>query len=352
MAVQGTGFTNLQNILAANRPEQMASTIGSDIQRNTGQFQKDLGQQQQTFQMGSQAGNVANQANQNTAQGIINQAANTGNVSGGDISKFQSLAAGQYTGPQGLQNAQQLQQSATQAQQLGQDVQSSGGRQALLQRMYGSNPQYTSGQQRFDTALLGNTTGLNQARRGTVGLANQVNNAAASAQTQAQGLTQAGQQFGQQLGQNITAAIAPIQTAAQNAYTQAGAADAAKRTAVANAQAAMQAGKPIDYSSLSNILSPQDLAALKANPSGTFNVSDATNYTQAGVMTPQQQAQINALNSLAGNTAVTTPVGGYQGVGVKFAPNQALVQTGSQTTASLPTEPGSTWNGGAVFNPY
>lgn len=98
----------------------------------------------------SQAGSGATQTNMQ-GQGFTAPTA-------ADISRFGQYLQGGYAGPQQLNNYQQMLGQAQQLQQTGQNVQSQGGLQSLLQRYVGgSGGGYNQGEQKLDTLLLGQT---------------------------------------------------------------------------------------------------------------------------------------------------------------------------------------------------
>lgn len=196
---KGSGYTNIQRIVGANQANKLGQTIGQNIQQAGQKAQQNIGQAQQQFTQ--QAG--ANRADTVQNQQLIQQAFQDPTQLINDpnqVGKFQNLIGGVYQGPQGLQNAGQLQAQAQDVNQLGQAIGSAGGRQGLLQRFVGT-PQYTSGQQTMDSLLLGATGGkdLTAARQATLGIAKQANQAE-------QGATQAAQEYAnraQQLGKDV-----------------------------------------------------------------------------------------------------------------------------------------------------
>lgn len=218
---QGTGFTNVSNILSANQGNNLGQTIQSGISNTANNVNQSLQSAQGSFNQGVNA-NTFGASDQTNVNNTINAASN---LKGGQtvdptqLAQFQNYTAGGYQGPSGLQNSTLLQGQAQAAQQLGQDVTSSGGQQNLLQQFVG-NSQYGQGQQTLDQLLLGQQQGaLNQAEASTAGLGNKalsdINNASQVA-TQAVAGNQA---FGQQALLAAQNAQTPINTAVNNSVT-------------------------------------------------------------------------------------------------------------------------------------
>lgn len=201
----GSGFTNLQNVLNANKQNRMGAAVQGGIQGKVQNVGQGLNQAQSTFQQGLQQNSLDTEQNRTDRENIINKVMNYQSpdtvqsfgiregqsapvntvgqgplVSDQDVQKFSQFRAGQYTGPTGLQGTQNLREQAQEAEQLGKNINTGGGRQQLLQQFVGGqNPSYTKGLQTLDTMLLGLTGGKNlqEAKRGTIGLSNNVNRA-------------------------------------------------------------------------------------------------------------------------------------------------------------------------------
>lgn len=197
----GSGFTNLQKVIGANRNNQLGSTIQQGIGNQVNQVKAGVNNAQNQFN--TQLNNNANtlNSNQQKVNGIL---ANPNNVSDQDAKTFQDFQKGSYTGPQNLQDVDTLRNQATNTQQLGQQIGSSGGRLGLLQRFVGGN-QYTQGQQRLDNLLLGQTGAneLKQSRRDASGLNQQVDTANTLAQSQADAARHKAQTYGNQANQQL-----------------------------------------------------------------------------------------------------------------------------------------------------
>lgn len=229
----GSGFVNLQNVLNANKQggQNLGNAVGSGIQQAASDVNSNIGQGQSQFQQQSAAGSVGGQSDIDSRNAILNKisgytgAPGTENAGGAgnfdekaqtappttvngvgqgpgvqsttipglpigqsDIDAFSKYRNGSYTGPQQLSNYDQLSQQAQQAQQLGQNVSSTGGQQALLQQFIGqNNPNYNRGMQSLDQLLMGQggMNPLQQARQATMGLGAKVQGAEQGAEGQA-----------------------------------------------------------------------------------------------------------------------------------------------------------------------
>lgn len=242
--VAGTGFTNLKQVINANRQNRLGSAVTQGTQQVVGGAKQQLGQAQNEFNTGLQqsqqqltkdqssaqnalaqigrnndeikAGNSTNnpsttvntqqvgqaipydpnqprptdqgqQSGSNITAGVPQYDQQSGNASVNPPAQYQTqeqvdafgrLAQGQYQGPRGLNQSDQLQRQASDAESIGQMAGDTEGRRGLLQRFAGQG-QYTAGQQRLDNLLLGQTANgaLNQARRDSRGLSRNVNQA-------------------------------------------------------------------------------------------------------------------------------------------------------------------------------
>ena len=358
---QGTGYTNIQRLMAANKGNQLGSTVAGGIGQQATQAKTGLEQSQQQFSTASaaeksqqqkdqeKAGNIVNTALPGTYQDTQNKAKAAENtttqgaptgvegvqapkqtlnqytpgttttgydasqplVSDEDTTFFKSL--GNYSGPQGLQNTAQIQAQAQQAQQLGQLGTSAGGRQALLQRFIG-RPGYTQGQQGLDTALLGKSGNqqLLQAKQQTQGLVGQEQSAEQLAAQQAQGL--AGARSTMQQG--MSGLVEEGQKGLGSQLQKLASTESATRATQAASMKGIQdkiAAAGGDVSKLMGNLSPQELdtlgidtnkymaGAIDANALGGYinqaNMGN-TDVTALQEMTPEDKARYQALSQL------------------------------------------------------
>lgn len=242
---RGTGFTNLNRVLDANKGNKLGNTVTSNVQGQANDVRSNVQKTQQQFNeeanknrldtqeskdkrdnvlgrfgdnhsQQSLAGTteVANQVASNPAQApapaptqpaqqspqvTIVQPQAQPIVSDQEIQDFTKYRTGTYTGPTQLNDYQTLLGKASEAQQVGDLTRSTGGRQELLRRFVGGND-YSQGQQRLDTMLLGqqNQGELNQARKATRGLEQSTNEANNLAGAQAQEYVNRAKIFGEE----------------------------------------------------------------------------------------------------------------------------------------------------------
>lgn len=200
----GSGFTNLQKVIGANQNNQLGSTIQQGIGNQVNQVKAGVNNAQNQFNTQLNQNNTALDANQQKVNGILSSPTT---ASDQDVKTFQDFQKGSYSGPQNLQDVDTLRNQATNTQQLGQQIGSSGGRLGLLQRFVGGN-QYTQGQQRLDNLLLGQTGAneLKQSRRDASGLNQQVNTADTLAQAKSEEAKQKALFYGNQANQQLQTA--------------------------------------------------------------------------------------------------------------------------------------------------
>jgi len=204
----GSGFTNLNRYLQANKANRLGATVAGGIQQAGQAAAGALNQAGQQFQQGAQA----------EKQRLGEQGQFVSNTLGGDVSKvgesdvnrFQNILGAESKGPTGIQNANELRSKAESAQNLGKAGGSEQGRFGLLQKFVGQGRPYQLGQQRLDQTLLGQTgqQQLRQASAANRGLVNNVNQQVTAAQAQGQELQGQAKQLAEsakgQLGQSIT----------------------------------------------------------------------------------------------------------------------------------------------------
>lgn len=180
---KGTGFTNIQNVLQANKGagavmgQQLAKNIGKQSQAIQGQLQQGV----ETFNksIGGEQSRIANTlqqtrdfiknpigqapANVSATQPVGGQAVTeqqpdvtTGeNVPSRAVAQANQLYNEGYTGLRGLENQETLSNMARQLQQNAQFARSSQGQGMLLRNMVARPGQYTMAQAGLDKTLLG-----------------------------------------------------------------------------------------------------------------------------------------------------------------------------------------------------
>jgi hypothetical protein len=310
----GTGFTNLQTILGANQGagQNLQNAITGGINQSGQQAQTSLQNSQQQFGQGIGQAEQTQSNRQSMVQnalGAVDQtnAQGQNNLAPGAAQGFADLRNAQYNGPTGLNNAQQIQAQAQQANQYGQLTGSRGGRQQLLQDFVGQ-PGYTANEQRRDELYLGGSQpALRQAAQNVQPILGQTQNAIKSAQLQGQAQQAALQQLQGQASTGISSRQGNINSAIQSSMDQ------------ANATAAAQGKNVQDFQ---NLIS-------QGNVPGA--VSDALN---SGLIT---QDQANVLGQLQGiQTAQVVYNGNQSAINPNYTPwnGQNIYNTSAFTTTN------------------
>jgi len=312
---QGSGYTNIQNIIKANQGNQLGQDVGQNLQSNVSGAQANLQNAQNQFNQQTQANQSNTQANQQLAQNVLSNP--TAYASFGTNSptqanqqaanQFQTLLSGQYQGPTNLQNSTQLQNQAANAQQQAQALGSTAGQIGLLQQMYG-NPNYSTGEQNLDALLLGQSKApsLQNANQQAAVLNNNVNNAITGAQNQgAQAASQA-QQFGTALQNQIGSNVGSLQNTLQG---QAQSAQTANNQQYQQALSDLQSGNVSQQeANLLGLTQNENVYNLFSNQGSNANSAGASAFLQENPQqataqndaNAQQYAQMQALNQLAG----------------------------------------------------
>jgi len=299
---RGSGYTNIQRIVGANQANKLGQTIGGGIQQAGQQTRANIQQAGQQFQNQSNANRFDTAENSQLIGDVLNDPTKYAQMGQNDPNsqagtQFNRLLSGNYQGPAGLQNAQQLQAQAQDVNQLGQSIGSQGGRQGLLQRFVGA-PQYNAGQQKLDALLLGQTGqgDLAAARRSAMGLQNQATSQIGGAAATAQEYANRAREFGQgaqgQLGENLTAQDTALQAKATETQAQRDADLKAVQDALTsgnlNKDVASQLG--IDKGQMTYNIDPTKFLQGSSMQASEQNVASGQDY-----------ARMNALRQLSGS---------------------------------------------------
>jgi hypothetical protein len=367
---QGSGYTNIQQFVNANKGNQLGSAIGNNIQNTETSAQSNLANAQNQFQQQTQANQANTQGNQQLAQNVLADPTAYANIAGATQNsptnaqagqQFQSLLSGQYQGPTALTNASQLQNQAANVAQMGQALSSSGGQQGLLQQLVG-NPQYTQGESGLDTLLLGqsNSPALQAAKRNALTLQGQTNSAITGAAAQGQQNTAQAQQFGtalqNQLGQTVTNENNQLQQAATNDQNQ-------RNQQYQSALADLQSGNVnqneaqllglTQGENVYNVLNGNGATGLGSSSAAQFLQENPLAANISNTANAQQYAQMQALQSLAGQYAPSNAQAAFQnfqnpGQASAFQNSQALIgnQAGLQNAINA-----AATNYGSIYNP-
>jgi hypothetical protein len=153
-------FTNIQNYLQANKQgaKQLGQGVAQKVGTKVASGIEDVNKAGQTSSQNVQ--NIAQQGQQAQQQGTqAVQAVRTGQAQDLSLAEQQARKGLSNEHTQNIQktqfeNLQNLTNKKQELQELGQQTRTGSGQQAILQRTY-ARPDYTSGQSRFDTLLLG-----------------------------------------------------------------------------------------------------------------------------------------------------------------------------------------------------
>jgi hypothetical protein len=303
--VTGSGYQNLDKYLTTNQPQAFGQQVLGKVGSEVGAVQQNIGKIEGAKSQIAEQNKTPEQAQLNAA---------IANPTGANAETWQAWQNQKYQGPQSTadvgaynQLGSATQKAQTSAKLLGNEA----GRFTLLDSYFG-RPNYNFGEKSLDNLMLQNAGVGRQAQ----GLQNQVT-----------ALKTEGQEVGKGLQNTITGTQG--QVAASRAATRgaigigengevltgdkAGAIGqqwSAVDQALASQNAARQAENASISSGLSNgILSPEQMAkfGLTAGEQ-TYNINPGSYFTAGAdltknqVMTPEQQARIRALSSMAGIT--------------------------------------------------
>ena len=199
---KGTGFTNLNRILQASKGSRLGGQVASGVQKAGQQVRGQIGQAAEEFQekTGQEATKFGEEAQRTRDTEIGQVASGAEGINQTELQKkFADYRSGEYKGPKEIQDYESLASKATEAEQLGRLGRTSGGKQELLRRFVGGKD-YSQGEQRLDTALLGLTgqRGLAEAKRSTRGLTGELGREASTARDLSRQLQQQATAFGEE----------------------------------------------------------------------------------------------------------------------------------------------------------
>lgn len=310
---QGTGFVNLQKYLGANQNNQLGGAVSGNIQGANQQAQQNLKQQQGQFGTNvaqSRAGIAQGQQNVSGAFQKLD-APQFGGIGDQDVSQFKALREQGYTGPIGLQNAQQLQQQAANAASLGKLAGSREGRQELLRETIHA-PQYTGAQQRLDELFMslgGGAQNVRQAGQAVKKTPEQINRGIQAAQSEGLGTQKSYQGLQQNAAQGLQSRNAAMDQALNQQYAQAQSGEqqrqanlAAYKQAIASGNAGAAPGGLFDAQTAADIQALGGAGGQFANLVASHINPGSVDLSSRGQSASEmQRQQANALAQLAGN---------------------------------------------------
>jgi hypothetical protein len=223
---KGSGFTNIQKVIDANKGNRLGSAVSSNLTEMGQKTQQAVNNAVDRFGQQMEQGALGEKQKQER-ENVLNKVEQGQAIDDKDIQSFSRFRQGQYTGPRGIENKEQLLEQADRGQAIAGSVGTQQGRQGLLQQ-FSSSPKYTRGTLRTDAMLLGQEAPkLQEAATGLRGVSRNVQTAARSAEEQAKQAELKTQEFGREtekiLEDRYNQTINPAQQAQKEAldkYTQ------------------------------------------------------------------------------------------------------------------------------------
>jgi hypothetical protein len=212
---KGSGYTNINRVVTANQGNKLGQTVSSGVQNQANQVKEQTTQATNRFGEEAQKNRLDTQEAADKRDQTIGRFSNVNetqvvNPADEDVNNFARYRTGTYEGPKQLNDYQSLAGRAQNTEMLGDLSRSTGGRQELLKRFVGGSG-YTQGQQGLDNLLLGQSgDALNQTRRATQGLQQDVAGANTQAANLAQEYSNRAKIFGDETVGKLTAAYDPI----------------------------------------------------------------------------------------------------------------------------------------------
>lgn len=145
-------FQNLQNVLKANQGNTLGQSISGRIGGMTEQARSEVDKSRQAFQQQTAQAFKPFEGGRDFYRGAIAKPTEAVDNQA-DFERFQTIAKGQYGGPTGLANTEELQRQAEAVRKTAALTASEGGRESILSNFF-SRPSYTSGQRGMDQLLL------------------------------------------------------------------------------------------------------------------------------------------------------------------------------------------------------
>ena len=307
----GSGYVNIGKYLGANKNSNVGNAVQGGIQSNLSNFRTGLTSAQDKFGKDVQSAALDTEANKNIQQEVLSRigtlgkkeqvGGDTGIISDKDIGQYGTFRAGAYGGPQDLSEGAKFLNQSQNLQGIGQATKTESGRRGLLQNYAGGN-QYTQGQQKLDSLLLGQQANkLGDINRSVQGLQGSTLNQLGQARDRANLQAANNQAFGQQ-AQNA------VNTAQGLEYTNLDADVLAANTLRGTEQGNFLRGLETYNSALSPQLKDiggQYSWGIDPNNSGFYNLGQEA--TKENVLTADREARLNALGRLSGSGVSNIP---------------------------------------------
>lgn len=293
-------FFNLSNYLKANTgpgQQSLAGKISSNVQNQAQAAKDEIRTGQEQFQKSVTAATPNQQQTNQYLQQIQQDPTKI------DQQQFQQYRDAKYTGPQNIQNANQIQTNVGNITQTAKQTGSEAGRFNVLRQMF-NKPSYTTGQQRLDQVLLQSNPQELAKLRETQKIAAQTQRELGKTLTGAETTARQAEAQAVATRDAIRGGLNTAATGLQSDLTSRAEAENALRTQQYN-QALSRLG--------SINLTDDDLQALGlSRGQQLYGITGDTlkNYLQQGkqattqnIASAQDIARINALKNLAGQTA-------------------------------------------------
>jgi hypothetical protein len=298
----GTGFTNIQNVLQANQPNKLVGAVRGGLQQQAQDVKSQIGQSKEQFGKEVAENRLDTQSSMDAREAAINRIKQGQGVTDTEVDQFAKFRAGQYTGPQALQDEQTFMSRAGQVSGMGRDVGTAEGRQALLQQFVGQSPAYTSGKSRMDQLFLAQASpDLRAARQDVSGLGREAFREITGAREQATGAQQAARAFGQETTDILGRESDTINKSLEDKIIQARA-EAQQRASDLTPQeinAIIQSQDTKNLLKTPGLLMPGDIDL--ASLTKAFESKDLSDINLQNV-DPEQLSKLNALKQLAGKS--------------------------------------------------
>jgi hypothetical protein len=194
---KGSGFTNIQKVIDANKGNRLGSAVSSNLTEMGQKTQQAVNNAVDRFSQQMEQGALGEKQKQER-ENVLNKVEQGQAIDDQDIQSFSRFRQGQYTGPRGIENKEQLLEQADRGQAIAGSVGTQQGRQGLLQQ-FAASPKYTRGALRTDALLLGQEAPkLQEAATGLRSVSRNVQTAARSAEEQAKQAELKTQEFGRE----------------------------------------------------------------------------------------------------------------------------------------------------------
>ena len=236
---KGSGFTNLNKVIDANKGNQLGSAVAGGMEQTGQKIQQATTNAADRFNQDLKQ-NAFGQEQAAQRDAIIGKAA-SGDVNDQDVAAISRFSSGAYQGPTTLQDKDKLSQDANRAGQIAQGANTQTGRYGLLQQ-FNPSAKYTQGTKRTDALLLGQDAGkLQQSGQALRSLSRGVGQQIQSAEGAAQEATALNKSFGADTRNTLDTGMTGITSAAEGAQKTAQEKELAKTNAAASFSSALAA---------------------------------------------------------------------------------------------------------------